>query len=73
MLAKGRQSYTLRMPIFCVVEAKDNDMKLGLPQCVVQMVGVQYFNDKKQQQLPAIYGCVTTGVIGFFCAYNKKY
>lgn len=31
---RGEQSYFLQVPIFCVVEAKDNDMKLGLPQCV---------------------------------------
>ncbi|HNI43498.1 MAG TPA: hypothetical protein PK230_02315 [Chitinophagales bacterium] len=72
VLAKGGQSYTLRTPIFCVVEAKDNDMKLGLPQCVAQMVGVQYFNDKKQQQLPAVYGCVTTGRDWLFLRLQQK-
>ncbi|HNI43499.1 MAG TPA: hypothetical protein PK230_02320 [Chitinophagales bacterium] len=72
VLGTGEQSYFLQVPIFCVVEAKDNDMKLGLPQCVAQMVGVQYFNDKKQQQLPAVYGCVTTGRDWLFLRLQQK-
>lgn len=72
VLGTREQSYFLQVPIFCVVEAKDNDMKLGLPQWVAQMVGVQYFNDKKQQQLPAVYGCVTTGRDWLFLRLQQK-
>jgi hypothetical protein len=32
VLGTREQSYFLQVPIFCVVEAKDNDIKLGLPQ-----------------------------------------
>ncbi|MCI0463478.1 MAG: hypothetical protein L0Z62_41600 [Gemmataceae bacterium] len=51
----------LRVPLLTVVEAKKNDIEAGLGQCVAQMVGVQLYNERSGQALPAVYGCVTTG------------
>lgn len=36
------------------------------------MEGVEYFNNKKQQHLPAIYGCVTTGLDWLFLCLQQK-
>ena len=51
----------LRAPLVAVVEAKKNDIDLGLGQCTAQMVAAQVYNERSGQPLPAIYGCVTTG------------
>jgi hypothetical protein len=48
-------------PIVTLVEAKNNDTKLGLGQCVAQMVGAQRLN-QQQSNDRVIYGAVTTGV-----------
>ncbi len=60
------QSLELEAPVFCVVEAKDNDLELGLPQCIAQLAGVRLFNKEDDLELPRLYGCVTTGTEWMF-------
>ncbi|MFN4253942.1 MAG: hypothetical protein ACK4Q5_02915 [Saprospiraceae bacterium] len=61
ILGLGKQNLELEAPVFCIVEAKDNDLDLGTPQCIAQMVGARTINEQDGLQLPAIYGAVTTG------------
>lgn len=61
ILAKDTGSFDINIPIIQVVEAKKNDIEIGIPQCAAQMVGADVFNRKKGVELPAVYGCVTTG------------
>ncbi|MEO0536939.1 MAG: hypothetical protein AAF215_24150 [Cyanobacteria bacterium P01_A01_bin.123] len=43
-----------------ITEAKKGDLKPGLGQCVATMIAAQKFN-QEQQQVGAVYGCVTSG------------
>jgi hypothetical protein len=61
ILAKETHSFSISYPIMQLVEAKRNDVELGVPQCAAQMVGAKVFNEKKGARLEKIYGCVTTG------------
>jgi hypothetical protein len=61
ILAHGAMTTTLQAPIFCLVEAKKNDIKEGLGQCVAQMLGARLFNQQEHNNIPRMYGCVTTG------------
>ena len=62
LLGLGKpSSLDLRCPIFSVVEAKRQDLKLGVGQCIAQMIGAQVFNKTHQDPLDVIFGCVTTG------------
>jgi hypothetical protein len=61
ILTKDTKTFNLNYPIIQVVEAKRNDIDLGVPQCAAQMVGSKMFNDKKGVTLDKIYGCITTG------------
>ncbi|MEG4086800.1 hypothetical protein QUA34_24865, partial [Microcoleus sp. POL10_C6] len=36
------------------------------PQCAAQMVAAQLFNEREHNSIPAVYGCVTTGVVWRF-------
>ncbi|MBO0929467.1 hypothetical protein [Fibrella aquatilis] len=54
-------SYVVQAPIFSLVEAKNDNIELGLGQCVAQMLGARLFNIKEDHPIPIIYGCVTTG------------
>ena len=36
-------------------------MKAGIGQCLAELVAVRLFNRRKGQELPAVYGAVTTG------------
>ncbi len=61
ILSKGPLSSTIQTPIFSLVEAKKNDVKEGLGQCVAQMLGAGIFNQNEKEVIELIYGCVTTG------------
>jgi hypothetical protein len=51
----------LRSPLVTIVEAKKNDIELGLGQCIAQMVGARIFNERAGHEVSQVFGCVTTG------------
>jgi hypothetical protein len=61
ILAKETGSFEVKFPIMQLVEAKRNDIEIGIPQCAAQMVGAQLYNEQNGVKLDALYGCVTTG------------
>ncbi|MFN8347991.1 MAG: hypothetical protein U0X91_23505 [Spirosomataceae bacterium] len=61
IIAKETGSYSLSLPLLAVVEAKKQDLDLGINQCAAQLYGAKIFNETRKISLPAIYGCVTTG------------
>lgn len=61
ILSKTEPTPILREPIMAVVEAKKNDIELGLGQCIAQMVAARIFNLRKGNDFKEIFGCVTTG------------
>lgn len=48
-------------PVLTLVEAKDNDIRIGLGQCVAQMFAAQTFNNRRAFEKLSIYGAVSTG------------
>lgn len=61
ILAKDTGSFNINVPIIQVVEAKKNDLEIGVPQCAAQMIGADLYNKKRGVELEKIYGCVSTG------------
>ena len=49
-------------PVFCITEAKKQDLEAGTVQCAAQLVGAQRLNELSHRSLPVLYGCSTTGV-----------
>ncbi|MBC8153569.1 MAG: hypothetical protein H7Z72_11715 [Bacteroidetes bacterium] len=66
ILAKDIRSVNINYPIVQVVEAKKNDLDIGIPQCAAQLIGARLFNHKKGVDLDRVYGCVTTGTDWIF-------
>jgi hypothetical protein len=73
MFSKGALSRTVQAPIFSLVEAKKQDIDLGLGQCVAQMVSADLFNQHKGNPIPLIFGCVTTGEIWQFLKLGDRH
>ena len=71
ILSRDIGSFDIDLPIFQIVEAKKNDLELGVPQCAAQLIGAKIFNDKKGRSLEKIYGCVTTGTEWQFICLEK--
>jgi hypothetical protein len=61
ILSKTYPTPVLKSPIISLVEAKKNDIELGLGQCIAQMFAARVFNHKSENNFKAIFGCVTTG------------
>ena len=61
ILATASTAYLLGVPVLTIVEAKKNDIEVGLGQCIAQMAGSQMFNQQAGIVDWAVYGCVTTG------------
>ena len=51
----------VQAPIVAVVEAKNDNIKSGLGQCVAELLAAQRFNTGRGLELPHLYGVVTTG------------
>lgn len=58
--ASPRQSF-LEAPVIILVEAKRDDLLIGLGQCVAEMVAAQRFNAEKGNDIRCIYGATTSG------------
>lgn len=60
ILTQDTNTFAISAPIISVVEAKKDDLELGVVQCAAQMVGIQHFNEKYGYPIETIYGCATT-------------
>ncbi len=60
ILAKETGSFSINVPIISVVEAKRQDMEMGINQCAAQLYGARLFNQQNNVPLEILYGCVTT-------------
>ncbi|MGD1698818.1 hypothetical protein [Dapis sp. BLCC M229] len=56
----------IEAPVVALVEAKNDNIKSGLAQCMAEMVAAQIFNQRENKEISLIYGVVTTGTIWQF-------
>lgn len=66
LLSQSPEQLAVEAPVLVVVEAKKEDLKRGMGQCLAEMVAAQRFNQAQQQSVEAIYGSVSTGTIWRF-------
>lgn len=61
IITQNSKSYIIEAPIFTIVEAKKQDLDLGLGQCTAQMIAARMFNKNNNIDITEMYGCVTSG------------
>ncbi|MDE0424689.1 hypothetical protein F4Y59_05200 [Candidatus Poribacteria bacterium] len=59
-------------PVIVLVEAKKEDLTGGLGQCIAEMLAAQRFNGEKGNNIPCIYGAVTSGTDWLFLKLAEK-
>jgi hypothetical protein len=66
ILSRSPEQLVLSAPVCVLVEARNENIVAGIPQCLAEMVAAQKFN--RQQRLPEapVYGIVTTGILWRF-------
>lgn len=72
ILSKGKQKLEVDGPLICMIEAKDQDMKRAIPQCIAQMEGARLHNQHHHKDIAMIWGCVTTGMEWLFLRLENK-
>jgi hypothetical protein len=66
ILSLSPEQLFVKAPVAVVVEAKKEDLKGGLGQCVAEMVAAWKFNQAAKNTINTIYGTVTTGTLWRF-------
>jgi hypothetical protein len=66
ILSRSKEQLTINAPVILITEAKNENIKAGLGQCIAGMVAAQQFNQQEGQAIDTIYGAVTTGEIWKF-------
>ena len=65
-LAHPKSQHVMLFPIFCIVEAKNDNIRSGLGQCISSMVAANMLNDRKGEPNKPIFGVVTSGALWKF-------
>ncbi len=61
LISLNSEQYYISAPILTIIEAKKEDIIEGLGQCIATMYAAHLFNERDHQNLPRIYGAVTSG------------
>ncbi len=51
----------LEAPVVAVVEAKNENIRRGIPQCAASMYASRLFNERREHPTAIVFGAVTTG------------
>lgn len=57
-------------PVFCIAEAKKQDLELGTIQCAAQLIAARRLNEQEKNPIRTLYGCSTTGIEWRFLKYE---
>ena len=72
LISLSKEQLFIRAPIITLVESKNENLKLGLAECIAEMLAAQLFNEQKQNAIKIIYGAVTIGTIWQFLKLEDK-
>ncbi len=61
IISLSSQQLYIQAPVAIVFEAKNENIKGGLAQCLAAMLAAQRFNQTNENAIDTIYGAVTTG------------
>jgi hypothetical protein len=72
ILSRSSEQLFVTAPVVIIVEAKKENLKSGLGQCVAEMIAAQKFNEIQQNSISAIYGAMTTGSLWRFLKLESQ-
>ena len=72
LMSNSQEQLFISSPILTIVEAKNDNLKAGLGQCIAEMVAAQLFNQQEGNEISIIYGAVTTGTVWQFLELENK-
>jgi hypothetical protein len=61
VITKSPRQHIVSAPLITIVEAKNDNLRTGLGQCIASMVAAQLLNQAASVPVAAVFGVVTTG------------
>jgi hypothetical protein len=62
VITKSPRQHVVSVPLITIIEAKNDNLRTGLGQCISAMVAAQMINQNASAPIAAVYGAVTTGI-----------
>jgi hypothetical protein len=72
ILSGSNLQFVLSAPLVTIVEAKNDNLRNGLGQCIASMVAAQLFNERAGSEIKLVHGVVTTGSAWKFLRLEGK-
>lgn len=72
LVSLSSTQFHVETPIILLVEAKRDNLTAGLGQCVAEMVAAQRFNAERGNDIPCVYGALTSGIDWIFLKLAGK-
>ncbi len=61
IISRSPEQLMITAPVLIAIEAKNENINAGMPQCMAAMIGARIFNERENQPISTIYGVVTAG------------
>ena len=72
LISLSPAQFHLEAPVIILVEAKRDNLTIGLGQCVAEMVAAQCFNAERENDISCVYGALTSGIDWVFLKLEGK-
>ena len=72
LLSLSPEQLTVTAPVVAVAEAKNENLKTGINQCIAEMLAAQVFNRAKNNPIETVFGAVTTGTTWIFLRLKEN-
>ena len=72
LVSLSSSQFHLEAPAIILVEAKRDNLTIGLGQCVAEMVAAQRFNAEQGNDISCVYGALTSGIDWIFLKLEEK-
>lgn len=66
LISLSPEQLEIEAPVAVIVEAKKQELNIGIPQCIATMVAADQFNKARENIISPVYGAVTTGAFWRF-------
>lgn len=71
IVSRSLSQHVLVAPLIAIVEAKNDNLRTGLGQCIAAMLGAQLVNKDSPNNPSSVFGVVTTGSAWKFLRLHK--
>jgi hypothetical protein len=72
IIARSPEQLFISAPIVIIVEAKNENIKGGLAQCIAAMIAARLVNQREGTGITVVYGAVTTGNVWRFLQLDQE-